>query len=38
MLLHALAEYLAPRYGEGGFDAKGQRRTLKKGPYAFVVG
>jgi len=31
MFLDALAEYLAPRYGKGGFNAEGQGRALKKG-------
>jgi len=31
MLLDALAKYLTPRYGKGGFDAKGQGRALEKG-------
>jgi hypothetical protein len=31
MFLDALAEYLAPRYGEGGFGAKGQGHAVEKG-------
>lgn len=31
MLIDALAEYLAPRYEKGGFNAKGKGRALKKG-------